>query len=129
MSKASPTTPRNIQPRRAWKAWLPALTAALILILVALDSEAAPKNIIVMIGDGMGPAHIVGYRHMQHSQGGRESKAEVKPTIFDELLVGWSSTHPDDDTRVTDSGPVPPLWPREAKPVTWPFLWIARAAP
>src|SRR5690625_6662225 len=72
MSKASPTTPRNIQPRRAWKAWLPALTAALILILVALDSEAAPKNIIVMIGDGMGPAHIVGYRHMQHSQGGGE---------------------------------------------------------
>lgn len=103
MSKASPTTPRNIQPRRAWKAWLPALTAALILILVALDSEAAPKNIIVMIGDGMGPAHIVGYRHMQHSQGGGENKAEVKPTIFDELLVGWSSTHPDDDTRVTDS--------------------------
>src|SRR5690625_1130958 len=103
MSKASPTTPRNIQPRRAWKAWLPALTAALILILVALDSEAAPKNIIVMIGDGMGPAHIVGYRHMQHSQGGGESKAEVKPTIFDELLVGWSSTHPDDDTRVTRS--------------------------
>src|SRR5690625_6181925 len=58
MSKASPTTPRNAQPRRAWKAWLPALTAALILILVTLDSEAAPKNIIVMIGDGMGPAHI-----------------------------------------------------------------------
>lgn len=97
MSKVSHPTHRRSKSRRALKAWLPALTAALILILVAIDSEAAPKNIIVMIGDGMGPAHIAGYRHMQHSEGA------LKPTIFDQLLVGWSSTHPDDDTRVTDS--------------------------
>lgn len=97
MSNMTRPTHHHPKPRRALKAWFPALTAALILVLVAVDSQAAPKNIIVMIGDGMGPAHIVGYRHMQNREGALE------PTIFDQLLVGWSSTHPDDDTLVTDS--------------------------
>ncbi|MDQ2075978.1 alkaline phosphatase [Marinimicrobium sp. ABcell2] len=78
---------RNISP----------IALSLLLLTFAASSVAAPKNIIVMVGDGMGPSHVTGYRHMQHTSG------EVKPTILDELLVGWSSTHPDDDTIVTDS--------------------------
>ncbi len=57
-----------------------------------------PTNIILMIGDGMGPNHVTAYRHFRHLGTG-----EVPPTILDELLVGLSSTHPGDDTIVTDS--------------------------
>lgn len=74
-------------------------------ILVALVSLAAPvaadpPNIILMIGDGMGPAHLTAYRHYQH----RGPIHEAPPTVLDRLLVGMSSTHPLDDTVVTDSG-------------------------
>lgn len=62
-------------------------------------AEAAPKNIIYMIGDGMGPAYLSAYRYYQDNP---ETKA-VETTVFDELWVGMSSTYPDDDTIVTDS--------------------------
>lgn len=71
-----------------------------VLVLIASPSLADTPNIIVMIGDGMGPAHLTAYRHYQH-QG---PVHEAPPTILDRLLVGMSSTHPHDDTVVTDSG-------------------------
>ncbi|WP_111642149.1 alkaline phosphatase [Marinimicrobium alkaliphilum] len=70
------------------------------LALVAGPSFAEAPNIIVMIGDGMGPAHLTAYRHYQH-QG---PAYEAPPTILDRLVVGMSSTQPHDDTVVTDSG-------------------------
>ncbi|MCO7187654.1 MULTISPECIES: alkaline phosphatase [unclassified Pseudoalteromonas] len=60
---------------------------------------AAPKNIIYMIGDGMGPAFTTAYRYMQDI---KETKV-VEPTVFDSILVGMAHTYPDDDTVVTDS--------------------------
>ncbi|AZZ95966.1 alkaline phosphatase [Pseudoalteromonas sp. R3] len=60
---------------------------------------AAPKNIIYMIGDGMGPAFTTAYRYMQDNH---ETKI-VEPTVFDSILVGMAHTYPDDDTVVTDS--------------------------
>ncbi|TMP39401.1 alkaline phosphatase [Pseudoalteromonas rubra] len=60
---------------------------------------AAPKNIIYMIGDGMGPAFTTAYRYMQDNH---ETKV-VEPTVFDSILVGMAHTYPDDDTVVTDS--------------------------
>ncbi|QPB86100.1 alkaline phosphatase [Pseudoalteromonas rubra] len=60
---------------------------------------AAPKNIIYMIGDGMGPAFTTAYRYMQDDK----ATKVVEPTVFDSILVGMAHTYPDDDTVVTDS--------------------------
>jgi alkaline phosphatase len=60
---------------------------------------AAPKNIIYMIGDGMGPAYLAAYRYYMDNP---DTKV-VERTVFDELWIGNASTYPDDDTVVTDS--------------------------
>ncbi|MFT2090429.1 alkaline phosphatase [Paraglaciecola sp. 2405UD69-4] len=65
----------------------------------ALASEA-PKNIIMVVGDGMGPAFTSAYRMYADDP----STPEVEQTVFDRLLVGMASTHPDITTGyVTDS--------------------------
>ncbi|NRQ41317.1 alkaline phosphatase [Rheinheimera sp. YQF-2] len=71
----------------------------LALLLSPALASAAPKNIIYMIGDGMGPAYLAGYRYFSDDK----ATAEVENTIFDELWLGMASTYPDDDTYVTDS--------------------------
>ncbi|WP_105214060.1 MULTISPECIES: alkaline phosphatase [unclassified Pseudoalteromonas] len=58
-----------------------------------------PKNIIYMIGDGMGPAYTTAYRYYQDDP----STAAVEATVFDSMLTGMAHTYPDDDTVVTDS--------------------------
>ena len=63
------------------------------------DAPAIPKNIIMVVGDGMGPGHTTAYRYYADNP----ETAEIESTIFDELLTGMSSTYPDDDTLVTDS--------------------------
>ncbi|PKM20583.1 MAG: alkaline phosphatase [Gammaproteobacteria bacterium HGW-Gammaproteobacteria-15] len=72
---------------------------SLSLLLAPAVALAAPKNIIYMIGDGMGPAYLAGYRYFSDDK----ATAEVENTIFDELWLGMASTYPDDDTYVTDS--------------------------
>ena len=72
---------------------------SLSLLLAPAMALAAPKNIIYMIGDGMGPAYLAGYRYFSDDK----ATAEVENTIFDELWLGMASTYPDDDTYVTDS--------------------------
>ncbi|QQX81401.1 alkaline phosphatase [Shewanella sp. KX20019] len=64
-----------------------------------IPDEEVPKNIIYLIGDGMGPAYTSAYRYFSD----RPDTKAVEKTIFDQLLVGMSSTYPDDDTYVTDS--------------------------
>lgn len=71
----------------------------LSLLLAPAVTLAAPKNIIYMIGDGMGPAYLAGYRYFSDNP----QTAEVENTVFDELWLGMASTYPDDDTYVTDS--------------------------
>lgn len=66
---------------------------------IQVEARPQPRNIIFMIGDGMGPAYTSGYRYFVDNP---ETK-EVDPTVFDRLLVGTASTYPDDDTYVTDS--------------------------
>lgn len=70
------------------------------------ESKASkPKNIIYMIGDGMGMAHLTAYRHYKNSTKekiGLGDKA-VPTTLFDDYFVGVASTLPEDDTLVTDS--------------------------
>lgn len=49
-----------------------------------------PKNIVIMIGDGMGPAYTSAYRYYKDNP----ETAAVEQTVFDRLLVGTSSTYP-----------------------------------
>lgn len=73
--------------------------STLLAAMLPQFAEAAPKNVIYMIGDGMGPAYLSAYRYYQDNPA---TKA-VESTIYDELWVGVASTYPDDDTVVTDS--------------------------
>lgn len=63
------------------------------------SAQISPRNIIFMIGDGMGPAYTAGYRYYKDDR----TTPAVEATVFDRLLVGSASTYPDDDTYVTDS--------------------------
>jgi alkaline phosphatase len=74
------------------------------LLLAGLCSSVAaapaPKNIIMLVGDGMGPAYTTAYRMYADDK----STPEVDQTVFDRLLVGMASTHPHpDEGFVTDS--------------------------
>jgi alkaline phosphatase len=61
---------------------------------------SSPKNIIMIVGDGMGPSYTTAYRMFADDP----ATPEVEPTVFDRLLVGMASTHPDIQTGyVTDS--------------------------
>lgn len=51
---------------------------------------APPKNIIMVVGDGMGPAYITAYRYYRDNL----DTASVEQTVFDRNLVGASSTYP-----------------------------------
>lgn len=65
----------------------------------AQSTAKKPKNIIFMIGDGMGVSHTTGYRYYADNK----NTPEIETTVFDELLVGTVRTYPLDDTVVTDS--------------------------
>ena len=62
-------------------------------------AETAPKNVIYMIGDGMGPAYTTAYRYFKDDP----TTKSVEQTVFDTMLTGMARTYPDDHTVVTDS--------------------------
>lgn len=75
------------------------LSTALVLPVVTLSAQAnpalpkapaKPKNIIIMIGDGMGPAYTSAYRYYKDNP----DTEEIEQTVFDRLLVGMASTYP-----------------------------------
>lgn len=53
-------------------------------------SQIAPKNIIMVVADGMGPAYTSAYRLFNDNP----TTKIIEPTIFDKTLVGLSSTQP-----------------------------------
>ncbi|MFT4993213.1 MAG: alkaline phosphatase [Paraglaciecola sp.] len=58
------------------------------------------KNIIMVVGDGMGPSYTTAYRYFTDDK----MTAQVENTVFDRLLVGMASTHPHQVSGyVTDS--------------------------
>lgn len=75
------------------------IQSTLMLGLLPAMAQAAPKNVIYMIGDGMGPAYVAAYRYYMDDP----ATKPVESTIYDELWVGVATTYPDDDTIVTDS--------------------------
>ena len=52
--------------------------------------ETAAKNIIMVIGDGMGPAYTTAYRYYSDNP----NTTNIEETVFDRHLVGSSSTYP-----------------------------------
>ncbi len=77
------------------------LISALFASVMCAGASAADSNtnIIFMVGDGMGVAYTGAYRLYQDDL----TTPELDTTIFDEMLVGMSSTYPDDHYQVTDS--------------------------
>ncbi len=84
------------------------LIAALALAFGSAQcvAEQAPKNIILVIGDGMGPVYTTAYRNFKDDR----NTPQIENTIFDEMLVGMASTYSygtqkdhTDNTYVTDS--------------------------
>lgn len=83
---------------------LSVLTACANTSTQAVVKEAdvinSPKNIIMIIGDGMGPAYTTAYRYFHDNP----DTKQIEDTVFDRTLVGMSSTYPARDSGyVTDS--------------------------
>lgn len=70
-------------------------------IAKAAGTEKKPiKNIIFLIGDGMGTSYTSAYRYMKDNP----ATKVMEKTVFDPYLVGAQMTYPDDDKQnVTDS--------------------------
>ncbi|MGO2011994.1 MAG: alkaline phosphatase [Pseudoalteromonas sp.] len=75
------------------------LSLLALLCSTTTFAESAPKNIIYMIGDGMGPAYTTAYRYFKDDP----NTKEIENTVFDTMLTGMAHTYPDDHTYVTDS--------------------------
>ena len=58
-------------------------------VLIA-STSSLPRNIIMVIGDGMGPAYTSAYRYFKDNP----STDIVEKTVFDRHLTGLSSTYP-----------------------------------
>ena len=56
----------------------------------AHGDSSAPKNIIMVVGDGMGPAYTSAYRYFKDDP----TTLAIEETVFDNILVGRSSTYP-----------------------------------
>lgn len=64
------------------------------------QKNAEIKNVIFLIGDGMGVSYTSAYRYLKDDP----STNEVEPTEFDKYLVGQQMTYPEDPKQnVTDS--------------------------
>lgn len=63
-------------------------------------AASTPKNIIMVIGDGMGPAYTSAYRYFNDDP----NTPEIEQTVFDRNFVGNSSTYPAAESGyITDS--------------------------
>lgn len=65
-------------------------TATASFFVQAHGEHKSPKNIIMVVGDGMGPAYTSAYRYFKDNP----STPEIEKTVFDDILVGRSSTYP-----------------------------------
>ncbi len=59
-----------------------------------------PKNVIMIVSDGMGPAYTTAYRNFRDDP----ATPQVESVIFDRIFVGNASTYPAQESGfVTDS--------------------------
>nr|WP_241664421.1 alkaline phosphatase [Ningiella ruwaisensis] len=65
-----------------------------------IENQDVPKNIVMVIADGMGPAYVSAYRYFKDDP----STEAVETTIFDDILLGTQRTYPHAESGyVTDS--------------------------
>lgn len=57
---------------------------------IQTSTASVPKNIIMVVADGMGPAYTTAYRNYKDDP----TTPQVDPVIFDDMLVGNASTYP-----------------------------------
>jgi len=55
-----------------------------------IENNHSPKNIIMVVADGMGPAYTTSYRYFNDDP----TTPFIEETVFDRLLVGAASTYP-----------------------------------
>ncbi|MBA6355710.1 MULTISPECIES: alkaline phosphatase [unclassified Colwellia] len=65
-------------------------STAMLLNTETAKNTPSPKNIIMVIADGMGPAYTTSYRYFNDDP----TTDIVEETVFDRLLVGSASTYP-----------------------------------
>jgi alkaline phosphatase len=66
----------------------------------AQKDDAEIKNVIVLIGDGMGPSYMTAHRYMKDNL----ETPHMEQTKFDKYLVGTQMTYPEDEHQnITDS--------------------------
>lgn len=66
---------------------------------LSIASIEPPKNIIMIIADGMGPNFVPSYRYYK-----KNKQQDIQPTVFDRHFTGSVSTYPDESSGfVTDS--------------------------
>ncbi|WP_144497371.1 alkaline phosphatase [Bacillus toyonensis] len=64
------------------------------------ESNTKIKNVIVLIGDGMGPSYMTAHRYMKDNP----KTFEMESTAFDTYLVGTQKTYSEDEhENITDS--------------------------
>ena len=64
------------------------------------QQPAKPKNVIMIVSDGMGPAYTTAYRNFRDDP----ATPQVESVIFDRIFVGNASTYPAQESGfVTDS--------------------------
>lgn len=64
------------------------------------ENDTKIKNVIVLIGDGMGPSYMTAHRYMKDNP----KTFEMEQTEFDKHLVGTQVTYPEDEHQnITDS--------------------------
>lgn len=67
---------------------------------IAFGNTKNPKNVIFLVGDGMGPSFNTAYRYYQNDP----SAKSMKPTTFYKYLKGTNRTYPNDPKEnITDS--------------------------
>ena len=65
-------------------------TLFLCMSSITYANSSTPENIIMIVGDGMGPAYTSAYRYFKDDP----KTAKIEQTVFDRHLVGMSSTYP-----------------------------------
>jgi len=86
----------------ATPAWIGATTPTAPAAPTATQAQAdgTVKNVIFLIGDGMGPSYTAAYRYMID----KASTPTMEKTVFDPYLVGMQTTYPEDEHQnITDS--------------------------
>lgn len=66
------------------------LSSIALAISLPLAAQDTPKNIIMVVSDGMGPVYTTAYRYYADDP----KTPEIESTIFDKYYIGSSSTFP-----------------------------------